>query len=179
MPETTIEWATHVWNPFTGCDRVSPSCARCYAATAAASLKRREQGRIDKAIAEGRPEPKVRYQRDGDPKSSGPGFGFTVHWDKLENPERFPAGARVFVNSMSDVFHEDAPYEAISLLFDAMAEQPKVNFLAHDPAGLLGVCGRALAYIQVPHALAHAARVARSASPSRRRQIKNPATGAK
>lgn len=129
MPETTIEWATHVWNPFTGCDRVSPGCARCYALTAAASLKRREQGRIDKAAAEDRPAPKVRYQRDGDSKTSGPGFGFTVHDDKLADPEHFPAGARVFVNSMSDVFHDGASDLDIARLFGAAGAQPWANFL--------------------------------------------------
>jgi protein gp37 len=111
---TTIEWATHVWNPFTGCDRVSPGCAHCYALSMAGRLK-----------AMGKPK----YQRDGDPKTSGPGFGFTVHWDQLERPPKFPAGARVFVNSMSDVFHEDAPVQAIAQVFIAAASQPEVDFL--------------------------------------------------
>jgi protein gp37 len=56
MAETSIEWATHVWNPVTGCDRVSPGCAHCYALTYAARLK-------------GMGQPK--YQRDGG-KASGP-----------------------------------------------------------------------------------------------------------
>lgn len=111
---TEIGWATHVWNPFTGCDRVSPGCASCYALTYAARLKAMGQ---------------EKYQRDGDPKSSGPGFGFTVHWDLLRNPPRFPAGARVFVNSMSDVFHEEAPDEAIAQLFAACAVQSQASFL--------------------------------------------------
>lgn len=129
MAETSIEWATHTFNAFTGCDRVSPGCARCYALDAAASLKRREQGRIDKARAEGKPDPKVRYQNDGDPKTSGPGFGFTVHWDKLKNPSIPPAGSRVFVNSMSDVFHEEAPFDAIAQMFAVFALNPQVNWL--------------------------------------------------
>lgn len=129
MSTTSIEWATHVWNPFTGCDRVSPGCANCYAATTAESNQRKERGRIAKAEREGKPRPKVRYQNDGDPKSSGPGFGFTVHWDRLENPDRWPAGARVFVNSMSDVFHEEAPTAAIQRLWRVMRDQPAVNFL--------------------------------------------------
>jgi protein gp37 len=129
MSTTAIEWASHVWNPFTGCDRVSPGCAHCYAAETAPSLKRREQGRARKALEQGKPLPVLRYQNDGDPKTSGPGFKFTVHWDKLERPHRFPAGARVFVNSMSDVFHEDAPFEAIVRLFAACAAQPWADFL--------------------------------------------------
>jgi protein gp37 len=126
---TSIEWATHVWNPFTGCDRVSPGCAHCYAAETAPSLQRRERGRARKAIEQGKPLPVLRYQNDGDPKTSGPGFKFTVHWDKLDNPERFPAGARVFVNSMSDVFHEEAPLDAIARLFAACNEQRQASFL--------------------------------------------------
>lgn len=128
MTVTTIEWATHVWNPFTGCDVISPGCANCYAKLFAADLNRREQGRIAKAEQEGKPRPTVRYQNDGDPRSSGPGFGFTVHWDKLQR-FNFPAGARVFVNSMSDVFHEEAPVEAIAKLWAAFASKPAVNFL--------------------------------------------------
>lgn len=129
MAETTIEWATEVWNPFTGCDRVSPGCAHCYAATSAARLQRQERGRIAKARAEGKPDPKVRYQNDGHPKTSGPGFGFTVHWDKLLHPPNFKPGARVFVNSMSDVFHEEAPPRAISLMWQVFFERQDVDFL--------------------------------------------------
>jgi protein gp37 len=129
MAETAIEWATEVWNPFTGCDRVSPGCAHCYAATSAARLQKQELGRIAKARAEGKPDPKTRYQKDGHPLSSGPGFGFTIHWDKLENPPRFKPGARVFVNSMSDVFHEEAPVGAIADMWDVFAERPDVQFL--------------------------------------------------
>lgn len=129
MAETAIEWATDVWNPFTGCDRVSPGCAHCYAATSAARIQRQELGRIAKARAEGKPDPKTRYQKDGHPLSSGPGFGFTIHWDKLESPPKFKPGARVFVNSMSDVFHEGAPVGAIADMWDVFADRPDVQFL--------------------------------------------------
>jgi hypothetical protein len=57
VAETAIEWATHVWNPTTGCDRVSPGCAHCYALDLAARLKRFGQ---------------PKYQRDGRRGSSGP-----------------------------------------------------------------------------------------------------------
>jgi protein gp37 len=129
VAETSIEWATEVWNPFTGCDRVSPGCAHCYAATSAARIQKQERGRVAKARAEGKPDPKTRYQNDGDPLSSGPGFGFTVHWDKLTDPPRFKPGARVFVNSMSDVFHEEAPVEAIAKMWQVFADRPDVQFL--------------------------------------------------
>lgn len=129
MSATKIEWATHVLNGMTGCDRVSPGCAECYALNYAPRLKAQELGRAAKMIADGRPAPTMRYQLDGDPRTSGPGFGFAVHWDKLLKPPRFPAGARVFVNSMSDVFHEKAPLEAIAALWAVFLAQPEVNWL--------------------------------------------------
>jgi protein gp37 len=59
---STIEWTEATWNPVTGCDQVSPGCDHCYALTLAARLK-----------AMGSPK----YQRDGDSRTSGPGFGVT------------------------------------------------------------------------------------------------------
>ena len=71
---TTIEWTEATWNPTTGCDRSSPGCDHCYAVTLAARLK-----------AMGQPK----YQRDGDPRTSGPGFGVTVHPEALLEPLRW------------------------------------------------------------------------------------------
>jgi protein gp37 len=102
---TTIEWTDATWNPVTGCDRVSPGCAHCYALDLAARLK-----------AMGQP----RYQRDGDPRTSGPGFGVTLHPDKLVEPLRWRKPRMVFVNSMSDLFHEEIPYEFIREVFNVM-----------------------------------------------------------
>ncbi len=109
---TAIEWTQapgykgETWNPVTGCDRVSPGCAHCYALDLAARLKGMGQ---------------KRYQRDGDPKSSGPGFGLTLHPDKLEEPLRWRKPRMVFVNSMSDLFHEEIPDEYIARVFGVMA----------------------------------------------------------
>jgi protein gp37 len=61
---SSIEWTETTWNPTTGCDRISPGCDNCYALTLAKRLK-----------AMGSPK----YQVDGDPRTSGPGFGVTVH----------------------------------------------------------------------------------------------------
>lgn len=129
MSRTKIQWATHVANFYTGCDRVSPACSDCYALKYAPRLQAQEVGRERKALAAGKPAPRRRYMNDGDPRTSGPGFAFTVHWDKLHKPPRFPAGARVFTMSMSDVFHERAPAEALRLLWLAFAAQPDVNWL--------------------------------------------------
>lgn len=112
MGKTAIEWATDSWNPVTGCDRVSPGCAHCYALELAARLKAMGQ---------------ARYQRDGG-RSSGPGFGVTLHEDKLTEPLRWRKPRRVFVNSMSDLFHEEVPDRYIESVFAAMALAPQHTF---------------------------------------------------
>jgi len=106
---TAIEWTDETWNPVTGCDRVSPGCDNCYALTLAKRLK-------------GMGQPK--YQRDGDPRTSGPGFGLTIHPDALEQPARWRKPRRVFVNSMSDLFHPGVPDGFIGEVWDVMASTP-------------------------------------------------------
>lgn len=93
---STIEWTDATWNPTTGCDRVSEGCDHCYALTLAKRL--RGMGA-------------AKYQRDGDPRTSGPGFGLTVHEDVLAAPLHWRKPRRVFVNSMSDLFHPQVPDE--------------------------------------------------------------------
>lgn len=112
MGKSTIEWTDDTWNPVTGCDRVSPGCAHCYALDLAARLK-----------AMGQP----RYQRDGG-KTSGPGFGVTLHPDKLNEPLHWRRPRRVFVNSMSDLFHEEIPDEYIARVFGVMAAAREHTF---------------------------------------------------
>ena len=68
---TGIEWTEVTWNPTTGCDRISAGCDNCYALTLAKRLKAMGQ---------------AKYQNDGDPRTSGPGFGLTVHPDSLRLP---------------------------------------------------------------------------------------------
>lgn len=113
MAETAIEWATHVWNPVTGCDRVSPGCDHCYAMALARRLK-----------AMGQPK----YQRDGDSRTSGPGFGVTCHPDELNAPLRWSRPRLVFVNSMSDLFHPEVPDEFIRAVFTVMAAASRHTF---------------------------------------------------
>ena len=104
---SAIEWTEATWNPVTGCDRVSPGCAHCYALDLAARLKRMGQ---------------AKYQRDGSPGTSGPGFGLTLHEDSLEIPLRWRSPRHIFVNSMSDLFHEAIPFDFIERVFAVMAE---------------------------------------------------------
>lgn len=111
--KTEIGWTDATWNPTTGCDRTSPGCDNCYALTLAKRLK-----------AMGT----ERYQNDGDLRSSGPGFKLTVHEDLLEVPHHWRSPRLVFVNSMSDLFHEEVPVEFIRRVFDVMAETPRHTY---------------------------------------------------
>jgi protein gp37 len=104
--KSAIEWTDATWNPTTGCDRVSPGCAHCYALDLAARLKGMGQ---------------AAYQADGDPKTSGPGFALTLHPDRLAIPLTWSTPRRVFVDSMSDLFHPAVPDEYLDRVFAVMA----------------------------------------------------------
>lgn len=110
---SAIEWTGATWNPTTGCDRVSAGCDHCYALTLAKRLK-----------AMGAPK----YQNDGDPRTSGPGFGVTVHPDALALPYRWRSPRVVFVNSMSDLFHAKVPIAFIRDVFAVMADTPQHTY---------------------------------------------------
>lgn len=107
--KSSIEWTEATWNPTTGCDRTSPGCDHCYALTLARRLKAMGQ---------------AKYQLDGDARTSGPGFGLTLHPDALELPRTWRAPRTVFVNSMSDLFHDRVPDEFIARVFNVMVETP-------------------------------------------------------
>lgn len=113
MARSRIEWTGEVWNPTTGCDRASPGCDGCYALAMAARLK-----------AMGQP----RYQNDGDPRTSGPGFKLTLHDDLVDRPRSWRRPRLVFVNSMSDLFHTDVPVEFIQRVFATMEACPQHVF---------------------------------------------------
>lgn len=111
--KTGIQWTEVVWNPTTGCDRVSIGCDNCYALTLAKRLK-----------AMGA----EKYQNDGDPRTSGPGFGVTVHPDSLLAPLSWRQPRTVFVNSMSDLFHAKVPLDFVRQVFDVMARTPQHTY---------------------------------------------------
>lgn len=108
-----IEWTDETWNPVTGCDQISPGCDNCYALTMAKRLK-----------AMGSP----RYQADGDPRTSGPGFGVACHTDALDASFRWRRPRSVFVNSMGDLFHYGVPNGFIGSVWDAMARTPRHRY---------------------------------------------------
>ena len=91
-----IEWTDATWNPVTGCSKVSPGCKFCYAERL--SIRLRAMGN-------------ARYRN---------GFAVTLHPDLLSLPLRWKQPKRIFVNSMSDLFHEAVPEEFIQRVFDAM-----------------------------------------------------------
>ncbi len=111
--KSAIEWTQATWNPVTGCDRVSPGCDNCYALTLAKRLK-----------AMGNPK----YQADGDPRTSGPGFAVTEHPAALALPHRWAAPRLVFVNSMSDLFHAKVSAAFIHSVFEVMAATPRHTY---------------------------------------------------
>lgn len=108
-----IEWTEATWNPTTGCDQTSPGCDNCYALTLAKRLR-----------AMGQPK----YQNDGDPRTSGPGFKLTVHEDTLATPYSWKQPRLIFVNSMSDLFHPDVPIDFIHRVFEVMSETPQHTY---------------------------------------------------
>ena len=70
----------------------------------------------------------AKYQNDGDPRTSGPGFGLTVHPAALEIPRTWSAPRTIFVNSMSDLFHNDVPETYIRRVFDVIADTPQHQY---------------------------------------------------
>lgn len=126
--KTGIEWTDATWNPTTGCDKVSPGCDNCYAMTLAPRLK---------AMGS------AHYQQDGDPATSGPGFLYQEHPDALDKPLRWTRPRRIFVNSMSDLFHQDATREFQAQVFAvmALAGQHTFQVLTKRPGVMRSVLG--------------------------------------
>jgi len=91
-----IEWTEATWNPVTGCDKVSPGCAHCYAERMANRLHAMGQRN---------------YSR---------GFELTLQPQMLDLPLRWKRSKRIFVNSMSDMFHNEVPLQFIHQAFDVM-----------------------------------------------------------
>jgi protein gp37 len=128
MP-TKIGWTGETWNPTTGCDRISPGCDNCYALTMAGRLKLMGQ---------------AKYQNDGDPRTSGPGFRLTVHPDTLDTPLHWRKPRFVFANSMSDLFHADVPDAFIVKVFAVMSLTPRHTYqvLTKRPQRMAELVGR-------------------------------------
>lgn len=102
--KSSIEWTEQTWNPATGCTKVSPGCQNCYAE----AMARRLKGIGVKG-----------YEK---------GFALTLHPDRLNEPLMRKKPAVYFVNSMSDMFHEDIPDDYIRQVFDVIKSVPQHTF---------------------------------------------------
>lgn len=98
MADSHIEWTDSTWNPVTGCTKISAGCKHCYALRMAKRLQ-----------AMGQPN----YRN---------GFDLTMHDHMVDLPKRWKKPKRIFVNSMSDLFHTDVPLEFILRVFETMRE---------------------------------------------------------
>ena len=101
---SAIEWTQATWNPVTGCDKVSPGCAHCYAETFA----ERWRGIPDHPYEQG--------------------FDLRLWPNRLEQPLRWKRSRVIFVNSMSDLFHEQIPESFIQAVFDVMGQASQHTF---------------------------------------------------
>lgn len=102
--KSTIEWTESTWNPVTGCSKISPGCKFCYAERMARRL-----------------------QAMGSPNYRN-GFETTLHLHALEIPLKWKKPQIVFVNSMSDLFHDDVPLEFIQRVYEVMAQASHHQF---------------------------------------------------
>jgi protein gp37 len=110
-----IEWTEATWNPLTGCTKVSPGCKHCYAER----LSRRLQAMGNAKYANG--------------------FRLTLHENALDLPLRWKKPRAIFVNSMSDLFHEQVPVDFVLRVFDVMrrAHWHRFQVLTKRPERLL------------------------------------------
>lgn len=110
---STIEWTEKTWNPLVGCTRISPGCQHCYAETMSARLA---------AMAEAHPEPAGRKRH------YLPVINEHHRWNNrielveeaLGDPLAWKKPATIFVNSMSDLFHQDVPLTFIERVIEVM-----------------------------------------------------------
>lgn len=101
---STIEWTESTWNPVTGCTKISAGCQHCYAERLAKRLQLMGQSN---------------YKN---------GFEVTLHEHVLEYPLKIKTPRTIFVNSMSDLFHEDVPDDFIFKVFKVMLQAPQHSF---------------------------------------------------
>jgi protein gp37 len=98
--KTGIEWTDKSWNPTTGCNKISPGCFHCYAE-----------------------EMTKRF-----PKTFPNGFNLTLHPDRISTPLSWKQPCKIFVNSMSDLFHKDIPLDFIKQVFQTIERTPQHTY---------------------------------------------------
>ena len=102
--KSTIEWTESTWNPVTGCSKISPGCKNCYAERMAQRLQAMGQ---------------ANYRN---------GFRVTIHPEVVHLPLTWRRPQSIFVNSMSDLFHESIPESFIQQVFETMMAAPRHRF---------------------------------------------------
>ncbi len=104
MKKTKIEWTEATWNPSTGCTKVSAGCKNCYAETMSKRLKAMGTSGYDN------------------------GFEFSLMPERLAQPLKIKKSTRFFVNSMSDLFHEEMPFDYLDRIFDVIEQTPQHQY---------------------------------------------------
>jgi len=102
--KSSIEWTESTWNPITGCNKISPGCKNCYAEKMSHRLKAMGQ---------------QNYRND---------FELSIHEHVFEYPLKWKKPQTIFVNSMSDLFHEEVPDDVIYCLLEIMQQAHWHNF---------------------------------------------------
>ncbi|MCW5961405.1 MAG: phage Gp37/Gp68 family protein [Pyrinomonadaceae bacterium] len=104
MKQSKIEWTEATWNPSIGCDKISAGCKHCYAEVMAKRLQAMKSPDYENA------------------------FKFKIIPDRLETPLRVKKPTKFFVNSMSDLFHEEMPFEFLDKVFETIRKSPRHTY---------------------------------------------------
>lgn len=104
MSESKIEWTDKTWNPITGCSKKSTGCLNCYAEVMSRRLK---------AVGQ------AKYSN---------GFKVTLHEQCLDEPLTWRGAHNIFVCSMSDIFHEEVPFDFVDKMFDIIKRTPRHRY---------------------------------------------------
>lgn len=104
MATTSIEWTNKTWNPITGCSKISDGCMNCYAEVMSRRLKGMGQDKY---------------------KS---GFNLTLHENALNEPLKWKTSQNIFVCSMSDIFHENVPFDFVDKIMDIISITSHHNY---------------------------------------------------
>ena len=104
MKTTKIEWTDKTWNPITGCTKISPGCAHCYAEVMTRRLQAMGLGKYEN------------------------GFHVTLHEECLDEPLEWKQPHTIFVCSMSDLFHKDVPFAFIDKVMETIRQTPQHRY---------------------------------------------------
>jgi protein gp37 len=115
MGRSSIEWTESTWNPVAGCTVISPGCTNCYAMRMAARLEAMGQKKYANTtrISGGRAKWNGRI---------------TLDYESLTTPRDWKTGRMIFVNSMSDIFHDDVPLKFLQQVFQVMHDTPQHTY---------------------------------------------------